>query len=183
MREINHKVIFVLQKKICMLGAFSVGKTSLVTRYVESIFGDKYHTTVGVKISKKDMVVEEQPVTLVIWDLAGQDDVTRLRTSYLRGTSGFIVVADGTRPFSLNVALNMHKEAREFSGDIPFVVIVNKCDLQGPKWEIDQDQLDALEASGVDVLYTSAKTGDGVDELFHKLTNKMLQEQTVMEKT
>ena len=77
----------------------------------------------------------------------------------------------------------MHKEAREFSGDIPFVVIVNKCDLQGPKWEIDQDQLDTLEASGVDVLYTSAKTGDGVDELFHKLTNKMLQEHTVMEKT
>ncbi|PWQ98436.1 Rab family GTPase [Leucothrix arctica] len=174
----------MLQKKICMLGAFSVGKSSLVTRYVESIFGDKYHTTVGVKISKKELTVEEQEVKLIIWDLAGQDDLTRLRTSYLRGTSGYILVCDGTRPFSLKVALNMHKEAREYSGDISFVLIINKFDLQSSTdWELDQEQLSALEASGIEVLYTSAKTGDGVDEVFQKLTKKMLQEHNVLENT
>ena len=183
MSNVNNKVNVVLQKKICMLGAFSVGKTSLVTRYVESIFGDKYHTTVGVKISKKELTVEEQEVKLIIWDLAGQDDLTRLRTSYLRGTSGYILVFDGTRPFSLKVALNMHKEAREYSGDIPFVLIMNKFDLQSTDWEVDQEQLSELEASGIEVLYTSAKTGDGVDELFQKLTKKMLQEHNVLEKT
>lgn len=173
----------MLQKKICLLGAFSVGKTSLVTRYVESIFGDKYHTTVGVKISKKELITEEQTVNLVIWDLAGQDDVTRLRTSYLRGTSAYIVVADGTRPFSLKVAINMHNEAREYSGDLPFIVIVNKFDLQESKWDVDQDQLNEIEAAGAEIVFTSAKTGKGVDEVFQKLTKKMLQEHNVLENT
>lgn len=173
----------MLQKKICLLGAFSVGKTSLVARYVESIFGDKYHTTVGVKISKKQLMMEEQDVTLVIWDLAGQDDVTRLRTSYLRGTSGYIVVVDGTRPFSLKVAINMHNEAREYSGDLPFIVIINKSDLRESKWDIDQEQLTELETAGVEIVFTSAKTGEGVNEIFQKLTKKMLQEHNVLEKT
>ena len=163
----------MLQKKICLLGAFSVGKTSLVTRYVESIFGDKYHTTVGVKISKKQLTVDDELVKLMIWDLAGQDDVTRLRTSYLRGTSGYIVVADGTRPFSLKTAVNMHKEAREQSGNLPFIVIINKADLkdlgEDSRWEVDQEQLTKLNAAGATILYTSAKTGDGVNEMFLSL--------------
>ena len=173
----------MLQKKICLLGAFSVGKTSLVTRYVESIFGDKYHTTVGVKISKKQLTIEDQDVALVIWDLAGQDDVTRLRTSYLRGTSGYILVIDGTRPFSLDVALSMHNEAREFSGDLPFIIVVSKADLKDSKWEIDQEKLEELKCSGIELLYSSSKTGEGVDEIFQKLTKEMLKEHQVLENT
>jgi len=177
----------MLQKKICLLGAYSVGKTSLVTRYVESIFGDKYHTTVGVKISKKQLTVDDESVRLMIWDLAGEDDVTKLRTSYLRGTSGYIVVADGTRPFSLKTAVNMHREARDYSGNLPFIVIINKADLrdsgEDSRWDVDQDQLDELEKSGVTILYTSAKTGDGVNEMFQTLTKEMLQEHEAVEET
>jgi len=170
-----------------MLGAFSVGKTSLVTRYVESIFGDKYHTTVGVKISKKELTIDEQQVKLMIWDLAGQDDLTRLRTSYLRGTSGYIIVADGTRPFSLKTAVNMHKEAREYSGDLPFIVIINKADLKDAEgdfqWELDEEQLTELEEAGAQVVFTSAKTGEQVDEVFQQLTTEMLQQHQALENT
>ena len=164
----------MVQKKICLLGAFAVGKTSLVMRYVNSIFGEKYHTTVGVKIDKKQLVTDGEEITLMIWDLAGQDDLTRLRTSYLRGVSGYVIVADGTRPFSLNTAINMHKEAREYTGDVPFIVAINKADLREEQWQVEEEQLKALEDDGATIILTSAKTGDGVEEMFQKLTQNML---------
>ena len=164
----------MIQKKICLLGAFAVGKTSLVMRYVNSIFGEKYHTTVGVKIDKKQLTSQGKDITLMIWDLAGQDDLTRLRTSYLRGVAGYVIVADGTRPFSLNTAINMHKEAREYTGDVPFIVAINKADLKDEQWQVEAEQLKALEDDGATIILTSAKTGDGVEEAFQTLTESML---------
>ena len=110
----------------------------------------------------------------MIWDLAGQDDLTRLRTSYLRGVSGYIIVADGTRPFSLNTAINMHKEAREYTGDVPFVVAINKADLRDEQWQVEKEQIKALEDDGATIILTSAKTGDGVEEVFQLLTKSIL---------
>ena len=86
-----------IQKKICMLGAFSVGKTSLVKRYVASVFSETYLTTVGVKIDKKTVDLAGRVVNLILWDLAGEDDIASLRMSYLRGSAGYVLVADGTR--------------------------------------------------------------------------------------
>lgn len=166
----------MLQKKICLLGAFAVGKTSLIMRYVDSIFDEKYLTTVGVKVDKKQLQVDEQNVTLMIWDLAGQDEVTRLRTSYLRGVSGYIIVVDGTRPFSLDAALDLHKTAREYVGDAPFVIAINKADLIGTKqWAINESQTALLKEQGVEVLFTSALNNQGVEVLFETLTHNMLK--------
>ena len=72
-----------LQKKICMLGGFSVGKTSLVKRYVQSVFSETYLTTVGVKIDKKTVDLSGRSVSLILWDLAGEDDISSLRMSFL----------------------------------------------------------------------------------------------------
>src|SRR5262249_60783243 len=94
----------MLQKKICMLGGFSVGKTSLVKRYVESVFSEAYLTTVGVKIDKKIVDLGERAVNLILWDVAGEDDVSTVKMSYLRGSAGYVLVADGTRPSTLEVA-------------------------------------------------------------------------------
>jgi len=98
-----------LQKKICMLGGFSVGKTSLVKRYVESVFSETYLTTVGVKIDKKTVDLSDRIVNLILWDLAGEDDISSLRMSYLRGSAGYVLVADGTRPSTLEVALSQRR--------------------------------------------------------------------------
>src|SRR6476661_2941267 len=95
----------VLQKKICMIGGFSVGKTSLVRRYVQSIFSEAYLTTVGVKIDKKTVELTDRTVNLILWDLAGEDDIGSLRMTYLRGASGYVLVADGTRRSTLDVAI------------------------------------------------------------------------------
>src|SRR6266550_2566922 len=96
-----------LQKKICMLGGFSVGKTSLVKRYVQSVFSESYLTTVGVKIDKKSVDLSGRTVNLILWDVAGEDDVASIRMSYVRGSSGYVLVADGTRPSTLEVALSL----------------------------------------------------------------------------
>ena len=83
----------MLQKKICMLGGFSVGKTSLVRRFVQSIFSETYLTTVGVKIDKKSVVLSDKTVDLILWDLAGEDDIGSFRLSYVRGASGLVLVS------------------------------------------------------------------------------------------
>ena len=80
----------MIQKKVCMLGAFAVGKTSLVKRFVDSMFSEKYQTTVGVKIDRKRIQLDEQEVNLVLWDIHGEDELQKVRLSYVRGTSGSI---------------------------------------------------------------------------------------------
>jgi len=97
----------MIQKKVCMVGTSGVGKTSLVAKFVHSMFSDKYLTTVGVKIDKKTVAVDGNEVMLMIWDLAGDDDYQRLQTSYLRGTSGYLLVADGTRQITLDQAIEI----------------------------------------------------------------------------
>src|SRR6185295_4285075 len=130
----------MIQKKICMLGAFAVGKTSLVARYVKSIFSDKYLTTVGVKIDKKVVNVNSQEVNLILWDLAGEDEFVQLQTSYLKGSSGYILVADGTRSDTLLKAFTLQRKAEEAVGKVPFALVINKVDLQS-QWEIDETSI------------------------------------------
>jgi small GTP-binding protein len=164
----------MIQKKICMLGSFSVGKTSLVARYVSSVFSEKYLTTVGVKIDKKAVSVDGVDLTLMLWDIYGEDDFQKLRMSYLRGAAGYLLVVDGTRLATLDVALGLEETVRAEVGDIPFVICLNKADRRS-EWEIDLDLLDARARVGAwSVIETSAKLGIGVDEAFLQLTRRML---------
>lgn len=163
----------MLQKKICMLGSFAVGKTSLVRRYVESIYSDAYHTTVGVKIDKKMAQVGQQEVTMVLWDLYGEDEFQKMRWSYVRGASGYLLVADGTRRATFEKALALEEGVRQAVGALPFIFVLNKADLAS-SWEIDASMESQLAAEGWDVMRTSAKTGENVEAAFRKLTEKML---------
>ena len=164
----------MVAKKVCMIGAYGVGKTSLVKRFVDSIFSDKYLTTVGVKIDKKQLRVGEEDVTLMLWDLAGEDAVTEVRLSHLRGASAYILVADGTRGSTLDTALDLQKRVRNAIGRVPFIFVVNKTDLQ-ERWVIRQDTLDELSREGWPVFLSSAKTGAGVEELFLKVAEKSIR--------
>jgi small GTP-binding protein len=162
----------VIQKKICLLGGFAVGKTSLVSRFVHSMFSDKYLTTVGVKIEQKTVDVDDRHVDLVIWDIYGEDDFQKLRTSYLRGASGYLLVADGTRRTTLETALGLQATAEQSIGRVPFILVVNKADLID--WEISDALLDRYSRLGWSILRTSAKTGDHVETAFAHLARAML---------
>jgi hypothetical protein len=162
------------QKKICMLGAFAVGKTSLVSRFVKSIFSEKYLTTVGVKIDKKVLRAGDQDVTLIIWDLAGEDEFMQVRMSYARGASGYFLVADSTRRATLDTAIELHRRVEATVGKLPFALLVNKSDLSDER-DIDEPRLESLAARGWTLHRTSAKTGAGVEEAFLNLSERMLE--------
>lgn len=164
----------MVQKKVCMLGSFSVGKTSLVRRFVESMFSDAYLTTVGVKIDKKTLQVDGNDLTLMLWDIYGEDDFQKLRMSYLRGASGFLLVVDGTRRASLDKVLSIKEEADNALGPVHSVLALNKCDLID-QWEIEADKEKDLRARGWSIVRTSAKTGEGVEEVFAALSRAMLR--------
>lgn len=162
----------MIQKKICMLGAFAVGKTSLVSRFVESIFSERYQTTVGVKISKKVLQVNQEEWHLILWDIAGEDEFLQIRTSYLRGSAGYVLVVDGTRRATLDTALNIHERVVSALGEVPFVILLNKADLDD-EWEITEATYEDLSERAWTWLKASAKTGESVNEAFLSLIKKI----------
>lgn len=164
----------MIQKKICMLGTFAVGKTSLVRRFVESIYTDKYHTTVGVKIDKKVVKPGGREVMLMLWDVQGEETAQDLRKSYLRGASGYLLVADGTRRDTLYTALAIQTRAQDVVGLAPFMLLINKSDL-ADQWQLEDRELEALAQKGWRVIKTSAKSGEGVEDAFLSLAEKMLE--------
>jgi hypothetical protein len=159
-----------MKKKICMVGGFGVGKTSLVRRFVSSIFDDRYLTTVGVKIDRKDVSIDGQSLTLMVWDLAGEDDLAELNVSHLRGASGYVLVADGCRAATLEKAAELQQRIRKTLGPLPFVLVMNKADLRD-QWEVQSTQ---LAQYGWPTFETSAKAGTGVEEMFFGLGAALL---------
>jgi len=165
----------MIQKKVCMLGGFAVGKTSLVARFVSSIFSEKYLSTVGVKIDKKVVSIDGRDTMLLLWDIYGQDDFQTVQPAQLRGMAGYLLVVDGTRRATLDTARLLHEKAKTVAGDVPFVVVLNKSDLAST-WEIDDVAFFKLVEQGWRIVKTSAKTGDGVEHAFESLTRAMLNE-------
>lgn len=168
----------VISKKVCLLGDFAVGKTSLVRRFVYERFDDRYLSTIGVKVSRKTMVVtgQDRPVdlSLILWDLAGSEEFDLLRASYLRGAAGAVLVCDLTRPDTLRQLSTYLDDLRRISPGAKVILAANKLDLA------DSLRLSAAEvteyAAGLSIpcYLTSARTGDQVETLFRQLGQMLL---------
>jgi small GTP-binding protein len=166
-------VLRKIHKKICLLGDFAVGKTSLVRRYVYNRFDDKYISTIGVKVNRKTVVVpcgdEVVELTMMVWDLAGSEEFDRIRSSYLRGAAGAVWVCDLTRPETLDSLLLYSDILFDVAPGAQLVLAANKQDA------VDQLRIAPAEVQavagclGLPYRLTSAKTGDEVDGLFHDL--------------
>ncbi len=163
----------MMTKKVCMVGAFAVGKSALLRRFVSSIFSDEYLSTVGVKISKKLIDTENGQVNLILWDLEGRDAYGDVNLNYLRGANGIILVADGTRLPTLQDAVNLRQMAFDVVGQRPCLLLINKEDLRD-QWAISRQDIAKLEESGTTVLTTSAKSGNNVEKAFLQLAQHML---------
>lgn len=163
----------LIKRKICMLGTFAVGKTSLVRRFVRGQFSDKYLTTMGAKVDKKTIVLPEAQVDLLVWDLNGEDRFQALSMDYVRGAAGYLLVADQTRPATLEAAHALQQKVEQALGGLPFVLLLNKADLATHTDRRTED-LDVLRAGGWAFFETSAKTGIGVDEAFTHLARRLL---------
>ena len=157
----------MIRKKILLLGDFSVGKTSLVRRYVDGSFDDKYLTTIGVKISKKLCSIENIECEVLIWDIEGSTPSKKISLGYYKGASGAIFVSDITRRETID-SLAEHKDI--FLNENPeasFVTAYNKADLLT---DIARENIEIDE----DTFFTSAKEDSNVEALFIKLVEKML---------
>ena len=166
----------MVKKKICMLGYYGVGKTSLVSQFVSQLFADKYQTTVGVKIDKKVVTCNQRDVTLMLWDVAGEEDDAPVKLNYVRDASGYLLVFDGCRIKTFDAALSIQQRVEAEIGPRPFLLLVNKVDERA-RWEVSDSALADVAARGWNVLETSAKTGENVEEAFLRLTAAMLQAQ------
>jgi small GTP-binding protein len=172
--------VATITKKVCLLGDFAVGKTSLVRRFVYSVFEDRYLATIGVRVSRKvlhlaDGATDAQTtVMLMLWDMAGSDVFTRMRASYLRGAAGVVLVCDLTRPETLPSLNDYTAILRDLNLHIPLILAANKCDLT------DQMQLSTAELEdfvtplAAPLYLTSAKDDIAVDAVFEHLGRLML---------
>ncbi len=163
-----------LTAKVCVIGDFAVGKTSTIERFVSNQFSEKYLTTVGVKIDTKEITLNEPAIDLklVIWDVAGAERFGALEFSYLRGTAGVVLVADGTRSQTVRAALGLREQVIERYGDMPFVFLMNKADLRS-SWEVDERKLAEVREVCPDVYESSAKTGAAVEDALLRLAERI----------
>jgi|SRR6516225_542822 GTPase SAR1 family protein len=181
----------MLKKKVCMLGAFGVGKRSLIAAF-ERPFSGKHAATVGVRICKKTLEIDGRNITLLIWDITDSDRWDGA-SNYLRGMDGYLLVADGTRPDTVERARDIFEQIWSFEepqgeksvtaerGDlpeqfpyrkIPFLLLLNKCDLT-EKWKIEESFLGILANKDWRVEVVSAKENKGVEDAFLRLAREM----------
>jgi len=157
-------------KKIVLLGQFGVGKTSLMRRFITNAFSNDYKPTLGVQIKKKVVILPSgKELPMIIWDLEGFSSVSKTRASYLIGSNAFIYVFDITRPITYyNLAEELEFLKTNYT-KVLLKVIGNKIDIQDP---IDVNTFLQTKSIYVDA-FVSAKTGDGVQELFAEIAEKI----------
>ncbi len=175
-----------LFKKICLIGNYGVGKTSLIRQFVENQFSDEYHTTIGVKISRKDVEIQDEGkitgVQLIIWDLEGRKDlksitIQNLENQYLTGAHGAVIVGDLTRSETIT---SIPRHIDNFLAVNPqgcTIVALNKTDLVDPSASLKSAAVKESD-SAIATYRTSAKTGECVNEIFEVLAHHLVTEKT-----
>ena len=164
----------MMRFKVCLMGAFSVGKSSLVRRFVHEMFDDRYITTLGVKIETKEVQLDSGPVKMVVWDMEGADAadqdselVTSRMKAYLQGVNGILLVADGTRAATVETARRLHEWLAKELPEAQTVVLLNKFDLRD-QWQLSDSETEELFAS-LQCFTTSALSGENVERTFKHL--------------
>jgi len=170
-----------LIKKVCLLGDPGVGKTSLVRRFVTDLFDDSYISTIGAKITKKQMMLDlpqrelQVKLTLMIWDVAGQKEYKLFHEMHLKGMEGVMAVADLTRLKTYQGLKASIQMADRTGVDIPMVFLLNKADLAEPSADDLKEIRTMASNRKIPVLATSAKTGLNVEQAFSRLGMMMIE--------
>lgn len=175
----------LVKMKVCMVGEAAVGKTSLVRRFVLDIFNEAYAATLGARVTKRELhfqgleVPKHVRVDMTLWDIMGERFVRdELRESYLLGAQAVIAVADIARPSTMDALETWIDWVRNAVGDVPVVYAVNKIDLlpELMKRPNDEEIEQLFGMKDVFWFYTSAKAGQGVEEVFTAVARQVLAE-------
>ena len=159
----------MLKTKVLLTGNFGVGKTSLCQRFIHSKFDERYLTTIGVKVDKKQLSVDGGEVEIFLWDVAGEVSQDKVPISYFLGAHGIIYVFDLTRPLTYQNLMHDISYLKKLAPKATVKVVANKKDL------VTQEQLSKIIGT-LDVpndIVTSSKTGENVENLFHDLAHEI----------
>jgi small GTP-binding protein len=162
--------------KIVVLGDQGVGKTSLISRFVNNSFKERYSETVGTDLFQKVITIDQDNMmNLMIWDLGGQDYWKKIRNKFYQQSRGGFIVYDVTNPETMDNINEWYKEAMEsISYDIPFIILANKSDLDS---NITDNMFNRFKKTvKFPIVFTSAKMGENVDIAFEKLTRMMIKQ-------
>ena len=159
----------MISKKIVIAGHIKVGKTSLFTRFLQNEFSNRYLTTIGVKVDKKTVEVQGQNVSLVVWDLAGEVSQDKVPRTYFLGASCVIYVYDLNRPITYRSLKADFKYLNKLLPGCLFRIVGNKKDL------LSEADLKKVRTPIPTDVFTSAKTGENVNELFDEIARELLK--------
>ena len=164
--------------KILVLGDSSVGKTTLLLKYVDGYFPTLYVATIGVEFKTKKINVDGIDITLQIWDTAGQERFRSVTKSFLKGADGIIYVYDVKNKESFDNLKTWINTAEESITDFKKIIIGNKIDIEDKK-KVSTEMLEKFcEKQNLKGLETSAKNGTNVNEMFELLTKMIIDGKT-----
>ncbi|HYS72487.1 MAG TPA: Rab family GTPase [Thermoplasmata archaeon] len=173
-----------LKSKICLVGEKSVGKTSLIRRYVLNMFDEQYLTTIGTRVSKKEVrvLLPEQDllvdIDMTIWDIMGEKGFRELlKDVYFYGANGILAVADFTRRRTLDDLDDWVDGIEHVVGKVPILLAVNKADLREGAQFAERDVAQIAKAYGSEYMLTSARTGEKVEDAFLRLGSLVAEHQ------
>ena len=159
--------------KMVLFGNVAVGKTSLVERFINQRFEENYFSTLGYNVYEKRLDFLNFTISLMIYDIAGQEKFRDLRKKYTLGANTAFIVYDITDRTSFASVVMWKTELHEIAGPIPFIINGNKVDLQATRQVPLNEALNLSAALGaLNMFETSARTGDGVEEAFKLLAIK-----------
>ena len=170
-----------MKVKVCLAGEPMVGKTSLIRRYVLDEYEDRYVATLGAKVTKKELAINDSSrgqlaVTMILWDIWGNKNVRELlKDAYYHGAHGIIAVCDVTRPETMNELDGWADAITSVAGDIPACLLANKCDLGSERTLKEADLREFSKSRAWPCFLTSAKTGERVEEAFYKTVQLILE--------
>ena len=167
--------------KICLVGDSAVGKTSLIRRYVLDEFEDKYISTLGAKVTKREMLLPfpehdlEVDIKVLIFDIIGEKGFRRLlRDAYFQGADGLMAVFDVTRGETLDGLDDWIDSAYGVTGKVPLHVLANKSDLEDDVVVSEREINQVSRAFDSPYDFTSAKTGENVEKVFELIAEKLV---------
>jgi len=165
---------------VIIIGDYGVGKSTLISKFVENRFRDQYIPTLGVQISRKSLDINDSHIDLMIWDIAGQDQFLNVRKRFYQESEGYLIVFDTTRKSSLDHIGRWYQEVLKYTGttNTPFIIVANKIDLKDDIVVDDDEIISTLIENEMNVkmiIKTSAKDGTNVDDAFKTLGKTILK--------